>query len=120
MKGYDLRVKGYDLRVKGYDLRVKGYDLRVKGYDLRVKGYDLKGEKDTAKEQRIPPRHGTLAKRYHLGMVHLAKRYHLGMVHLAKRYHLKEKCTMVSMVHFIKGTKVKQQRYQASWYLWIE
>ena len=58
-----------------------------------------------------------LAKRYYLGMVHLAKRYHLSMVHLAKRYHLKEKCTMVSMVHFmkgtklcLKGTKVKQQR----------
>ena len=60
-------------------------------------------------------------------MVHLAKRYHLGMVHLAKRYHLKEKYTMVSMVYLIKGakllkkgTKVKQQRYQAPWYLWIE
>ena len=47
-----------------------------------------------------------LAERYHLGMVHLAERYHLGMVHLAKKYHIKEKCTMLTMVHFMKGTKL--------------
>ena len=35
----------------------------MKGYDLRVKDYDLKGEKDTAKEQRIPPRHGTFGEK---------------------------------------------------------
>ena len=35
------------------------------------------------------------------------------MVHLAKRYHLKEKYTMVSMVHFVKGTKLFDERYQA-------
>ena len=28
-----------------------------------MKGYDLKGEKDTAKEQRIPPRHGTFGEK---------------------------------------------------------
>ena len=35
----------------------------MKGYDLKMKGYDLKGEKDTAKEQRIPPRHGTFGEK---------------------------------------------------------
>ena len=35
----------------------------MKGYALRVKDYDLKGEKDTAKEQRIPPRHGTFGEK---------------------------------------------------------
>ena len=112
---------------------------RVKGYDLRVKGYDLKVKKIPPRHgtfgKKILPRHGTfgkryhlgmvhlakryhlsmvhLAKRYHLSMVHLAKRYHLSMVHLAKRYHLKEKYTMVSMVHFVKGTKLFDERYQA-------
>ena len=34
------------------------------------------------------------------------------MVHLAKGYHLKEKYTMLAMVHFMKGTKLFGERYQ--------
>lgn len=60
-----------------------------------MKGYDLKGEKDTAKEQRIPPRHGTFGEK----IPPQGEMYHGKHSTLGERY------------------QGENERYQAPWYL---
>ena len=103
-----------------------------------MKGYDLKGEKIPAKEQRIPPQHGTFGgkipprhgtfgkkipprhgtfgeKRPHQGEMYHGKHgtFHERYQLFGERYQGK---TAKVPSFLVKGTKVKLQRYQAPWW----